>query len=150
MAGYDPDFLPVSVPLPALAPSLEGDVLHRSGLRDERYADYVNYTIAMHRPFRTLLFAALNVDQQLLKKTRRSSRWRIDSRIGAAHQLDNAHYRSNPWDRGHLARRATAGWGETVRIVQRDKRDKRGRDKRGPGQTGSDPDSPTGSGTNGV
>lgn len=119
MAGYDPDFLPVCVPLPGFLPSVAGDVLNRAELRDGLYADYLNYTIAMHQPFRTLLFAALNVDQTLYKRTGRSNRWWIDTRIGANNQLDNAYYRNNPWDRGHMARRTTAAWGATGRIAQR-------------------------------
>ena len=111
MPGYDPNFLAEPVPLPEFSPSIAGDVLHRSDLRDSVYADYVNYTVAMHRPFRTLLFAALNVNQKRYRKTDRAKRWRIDSRIGEENQLDNAYYRRNPWDRGHLARRETAGWG---------------------------------------
>lgn len=96
MPGYNPNFLPEPVPLPTFAPSVAGDVLRRSELRDGVFADYENYTVAMHRPYRTLLFAALNVDQALHKRTERSDRWRIDSRIGEAHQLDNAYYRKNP------------------------------------------------------
>ena len=119
MPGYDPNFLAQEVPLPSFSPSIDGDVLRRVELRDERFADYVNYTVAMHRPFRTPLFAALNVDQDLKRKTKRSNNWRIDSRIGAENQLDNAYYRHNPWDRGHLARRDTAGWGSTQKIAQR-------------------------------
>jgi len=119
MPGYDPEFLAQPVPLPEFAPSVAGDVLHRTELRDGIFADYVNYTIAMHKPNRTLLFAALNVDQALKKKTDRSDNWRIDTRIGAENQLDNAYYASNPWDRGHMARRDTAGWGSTQKLAQR-------------------------------
>ncbi len=119
MTGYNPNFLPKRVPLPSFSPTVEGDVLQRTELRDGIYADYANYTIAMHKPFRTLLFAALNVDQKKYKKTERSDRWRIDSRIGGENQLDNAYYRNNPWDRGHLARRATAAWGKTLKVAQR-------------------------------
>ena len=119
MSGYDPNFLAQPVPLPEFTPRVAGDVLRRVELRDGTFADYANYTVAMHRRFRTLLFAGLNVDQNLLKKTERSDRWRIDTRIGVEYQLDNAYYYDNPWDRGHLARRATAGWGETEKAAQR-------------------------------
>jgi endonuclease G len=123
MAGYNPDSLSVAVPLPNFAPSVAGHVLHRTELRDGVFADYVNYTVAMHGPFRTPLFAALNVDQTQYQGTTRSSSWKIDSRIGAEFQLDNAYYadteaEKNPWDRGHLAGRATAGWGGTKKIAQ--------------------------------
>lgn len=117
--GYDPDFLPERVPLPEFRAELAGDVLRRPELREGVFADYVNYTVAMHGPFRTPLFAALNVDQGLHKTTDSHGDWRIDSRIGAEYQLDNGYYSDNPWDRGHLARRATAAWGETLKAAQR-------------------------------
>lgn len=60
----------------------------------------------------------LNIDQELLKSTKRSNRWRIDPRIGFENQLDNDYYVNNPWDRGHMARRASAGWGSTQRDAQ--------------------------------
>lgn len=117
--AYDPNFLPEPVPLPTFRPELEGDVLRRPELREGVFADYVNYTVAMHGPFRTPLFAALNVDQSLRKTTDIDQGWRTDSRIGPENQLDNGYYFDNPWDRGHLARRATAAWGETVKAAER-------------------------------
>jgi len=121
MSGYDETFLGEAfhVPLPRFAPQIEGLVLESPLLREGRYADYVNYTVAMHREHRTLLFAALNVDQTRLKTTERGDRWRIDSRIGDAFQLDNDYYARNPWDRGHMARRQTAAWGDTQKEAQR-------------------------------
>lgn len=117
--GYDPNFLPEPVPLPDFRAELAGDVLRRPELREGVFADYVNYTVAMHGPFRTPLFAALNVDQTRHKTTDSNQGWRIDSRIGAENQLDNGYYFDNPWDRGHLARRATAAWGDTLKAAQR-------------------------------
>jgi endonuclease G len=60
----------------------------------------------------------LNIDQNQLQNTQRKDRWRLDTRIGAANQLDNDYYANNPWDRGHMARRASAAWGSTVRDAQ--------------------------------
>lgn len=118
MNGYRSDFLGVDVPLPALAPDLAGDVLTAPALRDEVFADYVNYTVVMHRTRRTPIYAALNIDQNGLKSVPRRDGWRVDSRIGSANQLDNDYYRHNPWDRGHLARRAAAAWGGGRRDAQ--------------------------------
>ncbi len=119
MTGYDPNFLTETVPLPTFSPTIFGEVLHRPELRDGVFADYVHYTVAMHRGFRTPLFAALNVDQDLHKQVARTDRWRIDTRIGRENQLDNAYYHRNPWDRGHLARRATAAWGPSAQAAKR-------------------------------
>lgn len=116
---YNENFLGVPVPLPRFKHSLVNDVLSRAELRDGVYADYVYYTVAMHREFRTPLFAALNIDNSKRQKTTRESNWDIDSRIGAENQLNNDYYRRNHWDRGHLAMRHAAAWGQTGRLAQR-------------------------------
>ncbi len=77
------------------------------------------YTIITNRVRRSPILAALNIDQNQLKSVDRNDNWRIDTRIGADFQLNNDYYRSNPWDRGHLARRASAAWGPTRREAKR-------------------------------
>ncbi|MEL6681400.1 MAG: DNA/RNA non-specific endonuclease [Pseudomonadota bacterium] len=113
--GYDPDFLGVSVPLPEFGPELIDFIVLRDQLRDGVYADYVNYTVATHSTLRTPVFSAINIDQARIKSVSRTNNWRIDTRVGREFQLNNDYYRSNPWDRGHLARRASAAWGDTAR-----------------------------------
>lgn len=117
MTGYDPLFLgaDLPIPLPGFSAALDGAVLRAPTLDAEVFAHYVNYTVAMNRmPHRrSAVFAALNIDQTRLRGVGRSDRWRIDTRIGADFQLDNAYYHSNPWDRGHLARRTSAAWGDS-------------------------------------
>ena len=120
MSGYDENFLDgVRLPLPTFSPRLEGFVLRQLELANGVYANYVNYTVVMNRSRRAPIFAALNIDQNLLKGTIRRDNWRIDSRIGAEFQLNNDYYRDNPWDRGHLARRANAAWGMDQRQAQK-------------------------------
>ena len=114
-SGYDPDFLGVCVPLPEFGPELVDFIVLQDGLRDGAFADYVNYTVATHAVLRTPVFSAMNIDQARIKSVSRSDNWRIDTRIGREFQLNNDYYRSNPWDRGHLARRASAAWGDTAR-----------------------------------
>ena len=59
------------------------------------------------------MYVALNIDRkQRLKRVRKSRKFRTDPRIGNNSQLNNAYYRNNPWDRGHLARLRMARWGE--------------------------------------
>ncbi|NJN22677.1 MAG: endonuclease [Leptolyngbya sp. RL_3_1] len=115
MQGYDPNFLGQPVPLPKFSPSLIGFVLEKPELMNGVYAPYHNYTVAMNRQLRTPLFAALNIDQTKLKTVSRTDHWRVDTRIGAEYQLNNDYYAANPWDRGHLARKSAAAWGETAR-----------------------------------
>jgi len=115
MAGYDPNFLRggIVIPLPDFSPALTGSILRTPALDGEVFAHYVNYTVAMNRQThrRSAVFAALNIDQTQVRQVQRTDRWRLDTRIGAEFQLDNDYYHSNPWDRGHLARRASAAWG---------------------------------------
>ena len=123
MNGYNPEFLGTPLPLPAFAPDLIENVLERDALAEDPtgkrvLANYHNYTVAMHGPERTPLFAALNIDQGQFRSVGRSDNWRTDSRIGDENQLNNDYYRSNPWDRGHLARRSSAAWGPNGRAAK--------------------------------
>ena len=117
MMGYDPDFLgsDINLPLPGFSPAIVGNVLRKPELREGIYADYVNFTIVMNRVTRSPIVAALNIDQDLLKRVPRKRNWSIDTRVGAEFQLDNDYYTERRWQRGHLARRASAAWGETTR-----------------------------------
>lgn len=119
---YNPNFLgeDTPLPLPTLSPAVIGNVLSdRLQLRDGIYADYVNYTIVMNRLRRSPLYAALNIDQNQLKDSRRKRGWDIDTRVGGEFQLNNDYYKSNPWDRGHLARRSSLSWGATAREAKK-------------------------------
>lgn len=111
MVGYDPDFIGIHVPLPGFQPSLIGDVLRSDRLRDDVFADYLNYTVVTSARLRSPIYAALNIDQTRLHSVPRRRRWDLDTRIGDAYQLDNDYYYDNRWDRGHMARRASASWG---------------------------------------
>ena len=117
MVGYDPKFLAdnLTLPLPGFNASLAGNVLNKPELEEGILANYINYTIITNKVRRSAILAALNIDQNLLKSVRRDDNWRIDTRIGAEFQLNNDYYRRNPWDRGHLARRASTAWGQTER-----------------------------------
>ncbi|MDD9951746.1 MAG: DNA/RNA non-specific endonuclease, partial [Zetaproteobacteria bacterium] len=81
-------------------------------------AKYPHYSIITHKVHRAPICAAVNIDQKQLKITQRSDHWKIDPRIGAAHQLNNDYYHNNPWDKGHLARRASCDWGDSQEAAQ--------------------------------
>lgn len=123
--GYDAQFLQLNngmaVPLPSLGPEIYGSILRNDHLREGMIADYINYSLIMYSPVerRAPAYVALNIEQNQLRSTRRRDKWRIDTRVGAGHQLDNDYYRSNPWDRGHMARRTAAAWGTTTAEAQR-------------------------------
>ncbi|MCR9255368.1 MAG: DNA/RNA non-specific endonuclease [Alphaproteobacteria bacterium] len=117
MPGYDPNFLKTTVSIPTFSFRLQGRVLQDPDLRDGVYRDYIHYSLAMHDHHRSPIFTALNIDQAQLKSVGRS-KWEIDNIVGFENQLDNAYYYRNRWDRGHLARRASAAWGPTNRAAK--------------------------------
>lgn len=121
MVGYNPEFLGTDFPLPmpSFSPTLVGNVLRKPELRDDIYVDYINFTVIMNRVRRSPLVTALNIDQNLLKKVQRKRGWDIDTRVGRKYQLDNDYYANNYWDRGHLARRANAAWGNSKQEARR-------------------------------
>ncbi|MGG7566647.1 DNA/RNA non-specific endonuclease [Rhodovulum sp. DZ06] len=112
MSGYDPNFLDLDHPvdLPGFGPELSARVRRAPTLRDEVYADYIHYTVAMHAAERTPLFAALNIDQNQLRQAGGHIHWKTDSRVGDDFQLASEYYGST-WNKGHLARRAASAWG---------------------------------------
>lgn len=120
MIGYNEKFLDsITLPMPSFSPRLAGAVLNKPELENGIYAGYVNYTIVTNKALRSPIFVALNIDQNQLKDSERRDNWQIDTRIGAEFQLNNDYYYNNPWDRGHLARRASASWGSSIREAQR-------------------------------
>ena len=122
--AYDVDFLlgGVTAPLPTFGPGLAGDIVRNNMLRDEIYADYPTYSLVMNARRRSAAFVALNIDQSS-DNGNGSKSWTYDTRIDRNFQLNNDYYEHNPWDRGHLARRASAAWGATQPIQDRNSRE---------------------------
>src|SRR3954451_9447719 len=102
--GYDAAFLGVDVPLPRLVsdvPTVELPYLHHSVLfrPDRRFA----------------AVTALAMDgARLVQIDRESDRWLFDPRLPEEQQTGNRVYADNDLDRGHLVRRTSAVWGDTL------------------------------------
>jgi len=113
--GYDPKFLGENfeIPLPTFSDNLQADVLQEPSA----WLPYIHYSVATNMARRQPICVALNIDQNLRKSTKRGD-WSEDSRIGNQYQLNNDYYIYNDWDRGHMARRGTASWGETQQDAQ--------------------------------
>ncbi|MEM8792977.1 MAG: DNA/RNA non-specific endonuclease [Pseudomonadota bacterium] len=117
--GYRRDFLGAVIDLPRFSMRLESKVLPLGVSRDLQYRHYINYSLAMHREHRAPIFAALNIDKAEGRRFAvRRSGWNIDDLVGEENQLDNAYYRKNRWDRGHMARRAAAAHGDSARAAK--------------------------------
>lgn len=124
--GYNSSFLNgYTIAMPKPNSQLVNEILFDSDLRDDCILDYENYSVIMNaaEEKRSAAVVAFMFDQNLFKKTKRARRWNLDSRIDFDDQLDNDYYRHNVWDRGHLARRSTAGWGQTTTQAQRSAND---------------------------
>lgn len=100
MAGYAPDFLGPSLPLPAL-PATHSTIA----------LPYTHFTL-LFEPARKLAVAtAVNIDGSLLVDLGRSDDWHLDPRVPAAQQAGPDVYARNDLDRGHLVRRRDPVWG---------------------------------------
>ena len=116
MKGYQENFLTgINLPLPTFSTILSDEVLDEG-----KVFHYPTYSVIMSSSSekRSPVIVCLNVDQNKLRSTKRSNRWQVDPRIGYENQLDNDYYSRNPWDRGHMARRTTAAWGDNTQAAQ--------------------------------
>lgn len=108
-SGYDPAFLETAVPEPALTGRAADDVASGGGLD---VLPYTHFSLTMSASRRLAHWVAWNIDGTSMRRLdRRSLKFRIDPRLPADAQLDDAVYASNDLDRGHLARRADLTWG---------------------------------------
>lgn len=119
--GYDPDFLGegvLSVPFPRLG-SWEEDTAPVDGGPDHEL-HYHNFSVIQSASRRLPLVTAVNIDGAQAVKLKRNGEWRLDSRINRAHQIGNALYAKNPFDRGHMVRRRDPGWGPNAEAAEMD------------------------------
>ena len=100
-AGYDPSFLTVDVPLPAL---------HTLA----RELPYVHFTVLLDPVRRLAALTAVNIDGSSLLDLGRGDDWHLDERVPDDAQTGPEVYASNDLDRGHLVRRRDPVWGEPV------------------------------------
>ncbi|HEY9315197.1 DNA/RNA non-specific endonuclease [Williamsia sp.] len=111
--GYDPNFLTHPVPLPLLTDAVKS--ISSQELR------YHHFSVVMNRPRRMALFTAVNIDGGAANDPpRESDRWIRDPRIRPDEQTDEALYRDNPLDRGHLVRRLDPAWGPQAKAANDD------------------------------
>lgn len=116
-AGFDPDFLGVSAPLPRLAADMRLRAFEVPGAAPgaELELKYHHFSVILNRDARLAFVAAVNYDAAAaVHYTRKGAdRWWLDPRVDEALQAGNEFYTDNPLDRGHLVRRTDAAWGST-------------------------------------
>jgi endonuclease G len=109
--GYIPDFLGnnIYVPLPDFNNDLQNFVLY---VNDDPLLHYIHFSLVMHNERCLAIYTAHNIDGKNMKKVKRDKdNWKFDQRIDRDFQIGNEGYVYNPWDRGHLVRRAAVLWG---------------------------------------
>ncbi len=102
---YDPDFLGNGFRVPLPTHHCRG-CLAQSG----RVYDYIHFSLVMHKDRRMALYTAHNIDTSQRRSVSRTG-WDLDPRLEPSWQTGGGAYKNNPWDRGHLVRRAAVAWG---------------------------------------
>ena len=113
--GYDPNFLGFSVPLPKLTPSIKSQAATLNG-GNSTELKYYHYSVIMNAKRRIAFVSAVNLDANAQFKHKREAGaevWKQDPRIFSDAQSNESNYADPRVDRGHLTRRADAGWGNT-------------------------------------
>ncbi len=112
--GYVSTFLgegDLEVPLPGLGARAE-DVAPVLDAADD-VLRYRHFSVIQSSSRRLPMLTAVNIDGTKAFRLKRRDRWNTDGRVAEAHQADNALYRNNPLDRGHMVRRQDPGWGDS-------------------------------------
>ena len=118
--GYESDFLGLDVPFPKLtnASRPKAYVLDGEGGDDATLIKYHHYSVIFNRVRKLAFVAGVNYDPTAKVQHPRDKdgdKWFYDPRVTPEKELQagEALYVGNPLDRGHLVRRADAGWGAT-------------------------------------
>lgn len=108
--GYDPDFLGEPLPLPTFTTAAKKDLAHLDGQPELRYC---HFSVWLSRARRLPRVVAWNIDGATIKYLgRKNLEFRKDERGDLEdYQLGDELYAGNPFDRGHVARRADLCWG---------------------------------------
>ncbi|MEM9549272.1 MAG: DNA/RNA non-specific endonuclease [Bacteroidota bacterium] len=106
---YDPNFLGDGFQVHLPGSCCKGN-LYNNG----QVIDYIHFSLVMNEDRRSALYTAHNIDVSQRKSVSRT-RWALDHRLTNGIQTGEEAYSNNPWDRGHLVRRAAVAWGNRNR-----------------------------------
>ena len=100
-AGYNADFLQISLPLSAPpAGTLMRELL------------YTHFTVLLDPARRLAISTGVNIDGDQVVTVDRADNWHLDARIPVYEQAGEGVYARNDLDRGHLVRRQDPVWGD--------------------------------------
>lgn len=120
--GYqEKGFLDFEVPFPKLTKSTEGSAFQvpGAGVKEKYLLKYHHYSVILNQDRKLAFVAGVNYDPTAPVQHPRDKdgdRWYFDPRVSSDgdYQAGEDVYADNPLDRGHLVRRADAGWGATA------------------------------------
>ncbi|WP_306922534.1 DNA/RNA non-specific endonuclease [Arthrobacter globiformis] len=105
--GFDENFLGLPVPLPVLA-----------GV-NTALLPYTHFSVLMRLNKRLAAVTGVGIDgEKLMDLDRAGIPWKLDPRLPAGQQTGERVYARNDIDRGHLVRRSSAVWGDSVAEAQ--------------------------------
>lgn len=115
--GYQSQFLGFTTPLPQLTSAIRAQAYALPGESgSDRYElKYYHYSVLFNKERKLAFVAGVNFDPTAkFKHQREKDKWFLDPRVTPEDfQAGEDLYAANPLDRGHLVRRADAGWGKT-------------------------------------
>jgi endonuclease G, mitochondrial len=108
-AGFDQDFLFVTINLPELSTSNKENAFSING---SEVIDYTHFSLALNKVRRFAFWVAWNIDGGNIRRlSRKGIPFIIDPRVPQEFQVGDELYEGNRLDRGHVARRADLLWG---------------------------------------
>lgn len=117
-AGYEEDFMGVSIPMPIPNAKLRKKLAFLSNSPSAYELKYHHFSTIQHALRRVPVVSAINVHgkhrYEALGKESRKDNWLRDNRIDYDAQLDDKWYAKSGFDKGHLARREDAEWGGSM------------------------------------
>ncbi|MFT5821512.1 MAG: endonuclease G [Crocinitomix sp.] len=118
--GFDHFFLGKQVrpPYPASNQILEELLI----VDEKRVIHYTHFSLVMNKTRKLAAWSAWNIDGERMVKVNGNSRFfKRDPKIPKEAQIGNELYKSNPLDRGHIARRAELCWGTRIEAERANK-----------------------------
>ena len=114
--GYDPNFLGLPFPLPLPMPSTDllPHIYSENG--DVKLIDHIHWSAIIDKRElrRCAAVVGLNIDGERLLSVPRKDKWVAEKEtvLPREYQLGDEYYAKTHWDKGHLAMRANATWGD--------------------------------------
>ena len=118
--GFDTFFMAEDTPLPTLSNSLRKKVAKLVDNPNAYVLKYHHFSTVQHAVRRMPVYSAINIygKRRYTELQGRSDNWYRDRRIDFDVQLNDEFYYKSKMDKGHMARREDAEWGNTIAFAE--------------------------------